>query len=97
MRTRAAVLRKGGEPWEITELDLDEPNAGPVTMPYPILDPTGTTTTTKTARRRPPGPAARNAAISMVVRVFGEWSGTATPLEQLPAARERPAVGLTND
>ena len=25
MRTRAAVLRKGGEPWEITELDLDEP------------------------------------------------------------------------
>ena len=37
---------------------------------------------------------ARNAAISMVVRVFGEWSGTATPLEQLPAARERPAVGL---
>ena len=27
----------------------------------------------------------------------GEWSGTATPLEQLPAARERPAVGLTND
>jgi hypothetical protein len=93
MRTRAAVLRKGGEPWEITELDLDEPNAGPVTMPYPILDPTGTTTTTKTARRRPPGPAARNAAISMVVRVFGEWSGAATPLEQLPVARERPAVG----
>jgi Zn-dependent alcohol dehydrogenase len=25
MKTRAAVLRKGGEPWEITELDLDEP------------------------------------------------------------------------
>jgi hypothetical protein len=40
---------------------------------------------------------ARNAAISMVVRVFGEWSGTATPLENLPAARERPAVGLKND
>ena len=37
---------------------------------------------------------ARNAAISMVVRVFGEWSGTATPVEQLPAVRERPAVGL---
>jgi len=37
---------------------------------------------------------ARNAAISMVVRVFGEWSGTATPLAPLPAARERPAVGL---
>ena len=29
---------------------------------------------------------ARNAAISMVVRVFGEWSGTATPVEQVPAA-----------
>jgi hypothetical protein len=28
---------------------------------------------------------ARNAAISMVVRVFGEWSGTATPVEQVPA------------
>jgi hypothetical protein len=27
-KTRAAVLRKGGEPWEITELDLDEPKAG---------------------------------------------------------------------
>ena len=25
MKTRAAMLRKGGEPWEITELDLDEP------------------------------------------------------------------------
>ena len=25
MKTRAAVLRKGGTPWEITELDLDEP------------------------------------------------------------------------
>ena len=32
---------------------------------------------------------ARNAAISMVVRVFGEWSGTATPVERLPAAREQ--------
>jgi alcohol dehydrogenase (nicotinoprotein) len=29
-KTRAAVLRKGGEPWEITELDLDEPKAGEV-------------------------------------------------------------------
>ena len=28
---------------------------------------------------------ARNAAISMVVRVFGEWSGTATPVEPVPA------------
>ena len=30
MKTRAAVLRKGGEPWEITELDLDEPRANEV-------------------------------------------------------------------
>ena len=30
MKTRAAVLRKGGEPWELTELDLDEPKAGEV-------------------------------------------------------------------
>jgi hypothetical protein len=37
---------------------------------------------------------ARNAAISMVVRVFGEWSGTASPVQPLPAARERPAVPL---
>ena len=63
-------------------------------MPYPILDTTRTTTTTKTARPKAPrARRARNAAISMVVRVFGEWSGAATPLEQLPAARERPAVG----
>jgi len=30
MKTRAEVLRKGGEPWELTELDLDEPKAGEV-------------------------------------------------------------------
>jgi alcohol dehydrogenase (nicotinoprotein) len=30
MKTRAAVLRKGGTPWEITEVDLDEPKAGEV-------------------------------------------------------------------
>jgi Zn-dependent alcohol dehydrogenase len=30
MKTREAVLRKGGEPWELTELDLDEPQAGEV-------------------------------------------------------------------
>ncbi len=30
MKTRAAVLRTGGEPWELTELDLDEPKAGEV-------------------------------------------------------------------
>jgi len=29
---------------------------------------------------------ARNAAISMVVRIFGEWSGTATPVTPVPAA-----------
>ena len=37
---------------------------------------------------------ARNAAISMVVRVFGEWSGTASPVEPLPAVPEPPAVPL---
>jgi hypothetical protein len=26
---------------------------------------------------------ARNAAISMVVRIFGEWSGTASPVESV--------------
>src|SRR5258705_11160494 len=30
MKTRAAVLRKGGEPWEITELDLNDPRANEV-------------------------------------------------------------------
>ncbi|HEX6451754.1 MAG TPA: alcohol dehydrogenase catalytic domain-containing protein [Trebonia sp.] len=30
MKTRAAVLRKGGTPWEITELELDEPKANEV-------------------------------------------------------------------
>ena len=33
MKTRAAVLRKGGEPWELTELDLDEPKADEVPAP----------------------------------------------------------------
>ncbi len=32
---------------------------------------------------------ARNAAISMVVRIFGEWSGTAVPLQPRPAAGGR--------
>jgi len=27
MRTRAAVIREAGKPWEVTELDLDEPAA----------------------------------------------------------------------
>jgi hypothetical protein len=35
---------------------------------------------------------ARNAAISMVVRIFGEWSGTATPVEPVPAVLEPPAA-----
>ena len=34
MKTRAAVLRKGGEPWELTELDLDEPKAGEVLIRF---------------------------------------------------------------
>ena len=34
MKTRAAVLRKGGQPWELTELDLDEPKAGEVLIRY---------------------------------------------------------------
>ena len=34
MKTRAAVLRKGGEPWEITELYLDEPKAGEVLIRF---------------------------------------------------------------
>ena len=33
---------------------------------------------------------ARNAAISMVVRIFGEWSGTATPVGPLTAASNPP-------
>jgi S-(hydroxymethyl)glutathione dehydrogenase/alcohol dehydrogenase len=34
MKTRAAVLRKGGQPWELTELDLDEPKAGEVLIRF---------------------------------------------------------------
>lgn len=34
MKTRAAVLRKGGEPWELTDLDLDEPKAGEVLIRF---------------------------------------------------------------
>ena len=30
MKTRAAVLRKAGNPWEVTELDLDPPKANEV-------------------------------------------------------------------
>ena len=37
---------------------------------------------------------ARNAAISMVVRIFGEWSGTATPVGPLTAAVGHPTTPL---
>jgi hypothetical protein len=37
---------------------------------------------------------ARNAAISMVVRIFGEWSGTATPVGPFTAALEHPTTPL---
>jgi alcohol dehydrogenase (nicotinoprotein) len=30
MKTRAAVLRNAGEPWQVTELDLDVPKANEV-------------------------------------------------------------------
>jgi len=30
MKTRAAVLRKAGTPWEVTELELDPPKANEV-------------------------------------------------------------------
>ena len=30
MKTRAAVLRKAGTPWEVTELELDAPRANEV-------------------------------------------------------------------
>jgi hypothetical protein len=36
---------------------------------------------------------ARNAAISMVVRIFGEWSGTAVPVETAPASARAMAAG----
>ena len=35
MKTRAAVLRKGGEPWEITELDLDSASTLPAARSVP--------------------------------------------------------------
>jgi S-(hydroxymethyl)glutathione dehydrogenase/alcohol dehydrogenase len=34
IKTEAAILRKGGEPWELTELELDEPKAGEVLIRY---------------------------------------------------------------
>jgi alcohol dehydrogenase (nicotinoprotein) len=30
MRTKAAIIREPGKPWEITELELDEPGQGEV-------------------------------------------------------------------
>jgi len=34
MTTRAAVCRKAGEPWEITELELDDPQAGEILVKF---------------------------------------------------------------
>jgi len=34
MRTRAAVIREPGKPWEITELELDEPRQGEVRIAF---------------------------------------------------------------
>jgi alcohol dehydrogenase (nicotinoprotein) len=34
MRTRAAIIREPGKPWEITELELDEPRAGEVRIAF---------------------------------------------------------------
>ena len=34
MRTRAAVIRAPGQPWEVTELELDEPRSGEVRIRF---------------------------------------------------------------
>ncbi len=34
MRTRAAIIREPGKPWEVTELELDEPRAGEVRIRF---------------------------------------------------------------
>jgi S-(hydroxymethyl)glutathione dehydrogenase/alcohol dehydrogenase len=34
MRTKAAVIREAGKPWEITELELDEPRQGEVRIAF---------------------------------------------------------------
>jgi NDMA-dependent alcohol dehydrogenase len=34
MRTKAAIIREAGKPWEITELELDEPKAGEVRIKF---------------------------------------------------------------
>ena len=38
---------------------------------------------------------AKNAAISMVVRIFGEWSGTATQIKPIEAERGRVPAPVT--
>jgi Zn-dependent alcohol dehydrogenase len=34
MRTRAAIIRDTGKPWELTTLELDEPRAGEVRIRF---------------------------------------------------------------
>ena len=34
MRTRAAIIREPGKPWEVTELELDEPRSGEVRVKF---------------------------------------------------------------
>jgi len=34
MRTRAAIVREPGKPWEVTELELDEPRDGEVRIRF---------------------------------------------------------------
>jgi Zn-dependent alcohol dehydrogenase len=34
MRTRAAIIREPGKPWEITELEPDEPRAGEIRIRF---------------------------------------------------------------
>ncbi|TNC26870.1 NDMA-dependent alcohol dehydrogenase [Amycolatopsis alkalitolerans] len=36
MRTRAAVIREPGKPWELTELELDEPKTGEVRIKFAV-------------------------------------------------------------
>ena len=131
MTTRAAVCREPGRPWEITELELDDPQANevrikfmaaglchsddhiqkgaaPMRMPVVgghegagVVESVGPhVRRVKTGDRivcayipacgacRPCSTGhqnmcatGRNAAMSMVVRVFGLWSGQAVPVE----------------
>ena len=36
MRTRAAIIRETGTPWEVTELELDEPQATEVRIRFEV-------------------------------------------------------------